>query len=130
MSDLLLFQVFVELISPVSPSTRWTSLLTVHQTRLMVFTVASEFLDFLEVSHATMCLTVQCPACWCPRDQLDDTNQVFPLRDTQEVYEDTASERKRLLHPDGQPRQGCKQQVSRIGIFMVYIMHKLTILQH
>ena len=31
------------------------------------------FLDFLsmdgdEVSHATMCPTVQCPSCWCPRD--------------------------------------------------------------
>ena len=91
------------------------------------------FLDFLsmdgdEVSHGTMCLTVQCPSCWCPRDQLDDTDQAFPLRDTQEVYEETAAERKRLLPRNGQPRQGCKQQVSIIGISMVYIIHLLSIL--
>ena len=86
------------------------------------------FLDFLsmdgdEVSHATMCPTVQCPSCWCPSDQLDGTDEVFQLRDTQEVYEETASERKRLMHPNGQPRQGCKQQVSRNGIITVYIIH-------
>ncbi len=44
--------------------------------------------------HAFMCPTVQCPLCWCPLELLDDTDEVFPLRDRQEVYEDTASERK------------------------------------
>ena len=82
------------------------------------------FLDFLsmdgdEVSHATMCPTVQCPSCWCPRQQLHDTDEVFPLRDTQEVYEETAAERKKLLEPNGQPRQGCKQQVSYLDIYVV-----------
>ena len=84
------------------------------------------FLDFLsmdgdEVSHATMCPTVQCPSCWCPRDLLDGTDENFPLRDTQEVYEETASERKKLLHRDGQPRHGCKQQVSNNGIYIRYV---------
>ncbi len=41
-------------------------------------------MDKDEVSHATMCPTVQCPSCWCPHDQLDDTD---------EVYKDTESER-------------------------------------
>jgi hypothetical protein len=82
------------------------------------------FLDFLsmdgdEVSHATMCPTVQCPSCWCPREQLNDTDEVFPLRDTQEVYEETAAERKKLLDRKGQPRQGCKQQVSFVDIYVV-----------
>ena len=84
------------------------------------------FLDFLsmdgdEVSNATMCPTVQCPSCWCPRDKLDDTDEVFPVRVTQEVYEETCSERKRLLHRNGLPRDGCKQQVSRHGIYTWYI---------
>ena len=40
------------------------------------------FLDFLsmdgdEVSHATMCPTVQCPSCWCPREQLHDTDKIW-----------------------------------------------------
>ncbi len=90
------------------------------------------FLDFLsmdgdEVSHTTMCPTVQCPSCWCPRDQLDCTDDVFQLRNTQDVYEETAAERKRLLHPNGQPRQGCKQQVS---ICQTYIIYILTIFSH
>lgn len=90
------------------------------------------FLDFLsmdgdEVSHATMCPTVQCPSCWCPRDQLDCTDDVYPLRNTQDVYEETAAERKRLLHPNGQPRQGCKQQVS---ICQTYIIYTLTIFNY
>ena len=58
--------------------------------------------QFGEVSHATMCPTVQCPSCWCPRDQVHDTDQVFPLLDTQEVYEETAAESKKLLDPNGQ----------------------------
>ncbi len=90
------------------------------------------FLDFLsmdgdEVSHATMCPTVQCPSCWCPRDQLDCTDNIYPLRNTQDVYEETAAERKRLLHPNGQPRQGCKQQVS---ICQTYIIYTLTIFNY
>ncbi len=37
------------------------------------------FMDFLsmdgdEVSTATMCSTTQCASCWCPRDQLQDTD--------------------------------------------------------
>ena len=83
------------------------------------------FLDFLsmdgdEVSHATMCPTVQCPSCWCPRNQLDDTEESFPPRDTQEVYKEVASERKRLLHRDGKPRQGCKTQVSTWHMYDIY----------
>ena len=69
------------------------------------------FLDFLsmdgdEVSNATMCPTVQCPSCWCPRDKLDDTDEVFPLCDTQKVYDETVSELKRLRHENGLPRYG------------------------
>ena len=98
------------------------------------------FLDFLsmdgdEVSHATMCPTVQCPSCWCPRNQLDDTEASFPMRDTQEVYKEVASERKRLLHRDGKPRQGCKTQVSTWHIYDIYhsihdIYHSAYIICH
>ena len=57
------------------------------------------FLDFLsmdgdEVSHATMCPTVQCPSCLCPRNQLDDTEESFPMRNTQEIYKEVASLRR------------------------------------
>ena len=80
------------------------------------------FLDFLsmdgdEVSNAKMCSTIQCPSCWRPHDKLDDTDEVFPLRNTEEVYEKTFFESKRLLHGNGLARDGCKQQVSRHGIY-------------
>ena len=36
--------------------------------------------------------------CWrCPRDKLDDTEEVFPMCDTQELYNNIAWGRKRLL---------------------------------
>jgi hypothetical protein len=43
------------------------------------------FMDFLsmdcdEVSTATMCPTTQCASCWCPREQLHDSDHVFPFR--------------------------------------------------
>jgi hypothetical protein len=32
-----------------------------------------------------LCPTTQCTSCWCPRDQLHDTDQVFPFRDIQSI---------------------------------------------
>jgi hypothetical protein len=64
------------------------------------------FMDFLsmdgdEVSTATMFPTTQCASCWCPRDQLQDTDQVFPFKDTQEIRSELETKRARLLNQDG-----------------------------
>ena len=82
------------------------------------------FVDFLcmdgdEVSNATMCPTTRCTSCWCPKLQMSDTDIVFPYRDTDEVRDKVAAERKRLLHRDGRPRDGCKQKV----ILLLYVCH-------
>ena len=82
------------------------------------------FVDFLcmdgdEVSNATMCPTTRCTSCWCPKLQMSDTDIVFPYRDTDEVRDKVAAERKRLLHRDGRPRDGCKQKV----ILLSYTCH-------
>jgi len=74
------------------------------------------FLDFLcmdgdEVSSATLCPTTQCTTCWCPKSQLSDPDLVFPFRDTEDVRERVAAERKNLLHRDGRPRDRCKERV-------------------
>ena len=34
-------------------------------------------MDGDEVSNATMCLTTLCTTCWCPKDQMSDTNAAF-----------------------------------------------------
>jgi hypothetical protein len=80
------------------------------------------FLDFLcmdgdEVSHATMCPTTRCTSCWCPKQQMSDTDSVFAYRDTAEVHDKVAEERKRLLHRDGRPLDGNKQKV----ILLLYV---------
>ena len=77
------------------------------------------FLDFLcmdgdEVSNATMCPTTQCTTCWCPKAGLSDPDAVFPFRNTEEVREKIAEERRRLLHKDGTPRDRCKTEVCYI----------------
>ena len=82
------------------------------------------FLDFLcmdgdEVSSATMCPTTQCTTCWCPKSQLSDPYVVFPFRDTEDVRERVAAERKNLLHRDGLPRDRCKE---RVWIYLSYDM--------
>ena len=74
------------------------------------------FLDFLcmdgdEVSSATLCPTTQCTTRWCPKNQLSDPDLVFPFRDTKDVRERVAAERKNLLHRDGRPRDRCKERV-------------------
>jgi hypothetical protein len=60
-------------------------------------------------------------SCWCPREQLHDRDRGFHLLDTQEVYDETAAERKQLLDRNGQPQQGCKQRVSNVDIYVVYV---------
>ncbi len=61
------------------------------------------FMDFLsmncdEVSTATMCPTTQCASCWCPREQLHDSDHVFFFSDTQEIRAELETERVQLLN--------------------------------
>jgi hypothetical protein len=75
------------------------------------------FMDFLsmdcdEVSTAAMCPTTQCTSCWCPKDQLQDTVQVFPFKDTQEIRSELETERELLLNQDGTARERCKDRAS------------------
>ena len=49
--------------------------------------------------------------------------QTFPMRNTQEVYKEVATEQKRLLHRDGKPRQGCKTKVSTWHMYDIYHMY-------
>ena len=85
------------------------------------------FMDFLsmdgdEVSTATMCPTTQCTTCWCPRDQLQDTDEVFEFRDTREICSELETERAQLLNKDGTPRDKCKEKVSS-DIYLYYTLH-------
>ena len=69
-------------------------------------------MDGDEVSAATMCPTTQCTTCWCSRDQLQDTDQVFGFRDTKKIRAELETERAQLLNQDGTPRDRRKERVS------------------
>jgi hypothetical protein len=47
-----------------------------------------------------------------PREQLRDSDHVFPFRDTQEIRAELETERARLLNQDGTARDRCKDRVS------------------
>jgi hypothetical protein len=79
------------------------------------------FLDFLcmdgdGVSSATMCPITQCTTCWCPKIQLSDPDAVFPFRNTEEVREKVAEERRRLLRRDGTPRCKLRYVISEVNM--------------
>ncbi len=66
------------------------------------------FMDFYPwtVMRCPLQLCVpQCASCWCPRDQLQDTDQVFPFKDTQEIRAELETEQTRLLNQDGTARE-------------------------
>jgi hypothetical protein len=73
------------------------------------------------------CPTTQCTTCWCPKARLSDPDAVFPFRNTEEVREKVAAERRRLLHRDGTPGDCCKAEVCYIlcknVIYYNYIRH-------
>ena len=50
--------------------------------------------------------------CWCPKDRVGDTDEVFPFRDTKEDQEVVASVRKNLMDHGGQHRERCKNKLS------------------
>ncbi len=77
------------------------------------------FLDFLiflcmdgaEVSNAIMFPTSQYTTCWCPKEHLSDLDDVYQLRDTADIRERVAEERKKLLQRDGRPRDRRREKV-------------------
>ena len=47
-------------------------------------------------------------------ERMANPDTVFPFRNTEEVREKVAQERRRLLHRDGTPRDRCKAEVCYI----------------
>jgi hypothetical protein len=104
----------------VAQTTEWRA-----ERRTQLVRRSRVFMDFLsmdgdEVSTATMCPTTQCTSCWCPRDQLHDTDQVFPFRDTQSIRAELETEREQLLNQDGTPRERCRERVSYFCEYVLY----------
>ncbi len=79
------------------------------------------FLDFLcmdgdEVSNAIMCPTTQYTTGWCPKEHLSHLDDVYQLRDTADIRERVAQERKKLLQRDGRPRDRCREKKRYVNL--------------
>lgn len=68
-------------------------------------------MDGAEIAQATMCTTDNCPTCECPKAQLDNTQDVWALRDTEAVKKAVELERQRLLNADGSIKDRCGEAV-------------------
>ena len=62
-------------------------------------------MDGDDVSNATVCPKTQCTTCWNTKERLSDPDFVYLFRDTKNIRERVAEERKKLLHRD-HPRGG------------------------
>ena len=69
-------------------------------------------MDGAEIAQATMCTTDNCPTCECPKAELDNTDDIYALRDTEEVKKSVERERQRLLNADGSIKDRCGEAVS------------------
>ena len=77
-------------------------------------------MDGAEIAQATMCTTDNCPTCECPKAQLDNTDDIYALRDTEAVKKEVERERRRLLNADGSIKARCGEEVSQSLNSMLY----------
>ena len=81
-------------------------------------------MDGEEVAATLMCSTSDCPVCECPKDELDRTDVVYPLRNTSKVRAAVYDAREELLEEDGTVKRGNK--VYRIRYRIRYRIIKIS----
>ena len=69
-------------------------------------------MDGEEVAATLLCSTGDCPVCECPKEELDCTDKLYPLRHAKSVREAIDAAREELLEEDGSIKIRCKGQVS------------------
>jgi len=74
-------------------------------------------MDGLEVSASTLCDVTQCPTCMCPQDDLDNTEDGYPLRDSVTVQQSVKQAQDTLLDEHKQVKDRHKKHV-RLHILM------------
>jgi hypothetical protein len=79
-------------------------------------------MDGDEVSNAAICPTTQCSTCRYPIEHLSNPDVVNPFRDTADVRERVAEERKKLLHREGWPRDRCREKVLTWDISVIWLV--------
>ena len=68
-------------------------------------------MDGAEIAAATMCGTDNCPTCECPKAELDNTEDTYPLRRTESVRKQVEQARAEHLKADGTIKDNHKEKV-------------------
>ena len=68
-------------------------------------------MDGAEIAAATMCGTDNCPTCECPKAELDNTEDTYPLRRTESVRKQVVQARAEHLNADGTIKDNHKEKV-------------------
>ena len=88
-------------------------------------------MDGEEVAATLICSTSDCPVCECPKDELDRTDVVYPLRNTSKVRAAVYDAREELLEEDGTVKRGNKVYRIRYRCIMYYrIRYRIIKISH
>ena len=64
-------------------------------------------LDGSEIAAAALSSTMECPTCECPKEELDRTDKLYPVRNTADVRAGVEKARAELLNRDGTIKDRC-----------------------
>ena len=68
-------------------------------------------MDGLEIAATALSSTMECPTCECPKDELDRTDKLCPVRSTADVQAGVEKARAELLNRDGTIKDRCVGKV-------------------
>ena len=68
-------------------------------------------MDGLEIAATALSSTMECPTCECPKDELDRTDKLYPVRSTADVQAGVEKARAELLNRDGSIKDRCVGKV-------------------
>jgi hypothetical protein len=83
-------------------------------------------MDGLEIAATALSNTMECPTCECPKDELDRTDKLYPVRSSAEVGAGVEKARQELLNRDGSIKQRCIGQVCYISYMTLYMISSMT----
>ena len=75
-------------------------------------------MDGAEIAAATMCGTDNCPTCECPKAELANTEDSYPLRTTDSVRKKVEEARAEHIRADGSIKNDHKDKVCYTGLLL------------
>jgi hypothetical protein len=76
-------------------------------------------MDGLEIAATALSNTMECPTCECPKDELDRTDKLYPVRSSAKVGAGVEEERAELLNRDGSIKDRCRCVISYMISYMI-----------